>query len=72
MKTLVVGTGITGVIYGWALQKAGVDVTHFVIPPHSDHADSQRVWRRDAQPGGAGSLFWLSSRSQSLWCQQFT
>jgi 2-dehydropantoate 2-reductase len=30
MKTLVVGTGIIGVIYGWALSQAGVDVTHFV------------------------------------------
>ena len=32
MKTLIVGTGIIGVIYGWALHKAGVDVTHFVRP----------------------------------------
>lgn len=30
MKTLIVGTGIIGVIYGWALAQAGVDVTHFV------------------------------------------
>jgi 2-dehydropantoate 2-reductase len=30
MKTLIVGTGIIGVIYGWALTQAGVDVTHFV------------------------------------------
>ena len=30
MKTLIVGTGIIGVIYGWALSDAGVDVTHFV------------------------------------------
>jgi ketopantoate reductase len=30
MKTLIVGTGIIGVIYGWALSQAGVDVTHFV------------------------------------------
>src|SRR3972149_2133699 len=30
MKTLIIGTGIIGVIYGWALSKAGVDVTHFV------------------------------------------
>lgn len=32
MKTLIVGTGIIGVIYGWALAEAGVDVTHFVRP----------------------------------------
>jgi 2-dehydropantoate 2-reductase len=30
MKTLVVGTGIIGVLYGWALAQSGVDVTHFV------------------------------------------
>jgi ketopantoate reductase len=30
MKTLVVGTGIIGILYGWALAQAGVDVTHFV------------------------------------------
>lgn len=30
MKTLIVGTGVIGVIYGWALNAAGVDVTHFV------------------------------------------
>ncbi|WKZ47117.1 MAG: 2-dehydropantoate 2-reductase N-terminal domain-containing protein [Anaerolineales bacterium] len=30
MKTLIVGAGVIGVIYGWALTEAGVDVTHFV------------------------------------------
>jgi ketopantoate reductase len=30
MKTLIVGSGIIGVIYGWALAQAGTDVTHFV------------------------------------------
>ena len=30
MKTLIVGTGVIGVIYGWALTEAGMDVTHFV------------------------------------------
>ena len=30
MKTLIVGTGIIGVLYGWALAQAGTDVTHFV------------------------------------------
>jgi 2-dehydropantoate 2-reductase len=30
MKTLIVGSGIIGVIYGWALSQSGVDVTHFV------------------------------------------
>ncbi|HTP02292.1 MAG TPA: 2-dehydropantoate 2-reductase N-terminal domain-containing protein [Anaerolineales bacterium] len=32
MKTLIVGTGVIGVIYGWALAEAGVDVTHYVRP----------------------------------------
>jgi 2-dehydropantoate 2-reductase len=30
MKTLIVGTGIIGTIYGWALSQAGIDVTHYV------------------------------------------
>ena len=30
MKTLIVGTGVIGVIYGWALAEAGVDVSHYV------------------------------------------
>jgi ketopantoate reductase len=36
MKTLIVGSGVIGVIYGWALQQAGVDVTHFVRPGRKD------------------------------------
>jgi ketopantoate reductase len=30
MKTLVVGVGVIGTIYGWALSEAGTDVTHLV------------------------------------------
>ena len=30
MKTLIVGTGVIGTIYGWALSEGGVDVTHLV------------------------------------------
>ncbi|MCC7353089.1 MAG: ketopantoate reductase family protein [Anaerolineae bacterium] len=30
MKTLVVGAGVIGTIYGWALSDADIDVTHFV------------------------------------------
>jgi ketopantoate reductase len=36
VKTLVIGTGVIGVIYGWALHQAGVDVTHFVRPGKKD------------------------------------
>ena len=36
MKTLIVGTGVIGVIYGWALSEAGVDVTHFVRKGKTD------------------------------------
>jgi 2-dehydropantoate 2-reductase len=32
MKTLIVGAGIIGTIYGWAFTEAGHDVTHFVRP----------------------------------------
>ena len=32
MKTLIVGTGVIGTIYGWALAEAGLDVTHFLRP----------------------------------------
>lgn len=30
MKILIIGRGVVGTIYGWALSKAGVDVTHVV------------------------------------------
>lgn len=30
MKTLILGTGVIGTIYGWALAEAGIDVTHYV------------------------------------------
>lgn len=36
MKTLIVGTGIIGIIYGWALSHTGVDVTHFVRKGRKD------------------------------------
>lgn len=29
MKTLIIGTGV---IYGWTLRKAGLDLTHLVRP----------------------------------------
>jgi 2-dehydropantoate 2-reductase len=36
MKILVVGVGVIGAIYGWALSEAGHDVTHFVKPGRRD------------------------------------
>jgi 2-dehydropantoate 2-reductase len=30
MKVLIIGRGVVGTIYGWALSKAGMDVTHVV------------------------------------------
>jgi 2-dehydropantoate 2-reductase len=35
MKILIVGAGIIGTIYGWALSKANHDITHFVRPGKS-------------------------------------
>ena len=35
MKTLIVGAGIIGAIYGWALAEAGHDITHLVRPGKS-------------------------------------
>jgi 2-dehydropantoate 2-reductase len=32
MRTLIVGTGVIGTIYGWALDKAGAEVSHLVRP----------------------------------------
>jgi ketopantoate reductase len=37
MKTLIVGAGIIGTIYGWALHEAGADVTHFIRNGKSDN-----------------------------------
>jgi 2-dehydropantoate 2-reductase len=30
MRVLIIGRGVVGTIYGWALSKAGIDVTHIV------------------------------------------
>lgn len=32
MKILIIGSGIIGTIYGWALSEAGLDVTHYIRP----------------------------------------
>jgi 2-dehydropantoate 2-reductase len=42
MKVLIIGRGVVGTIYGWALSKAGIDVTHVVRKaglPDSDILD---------------------------------
>jgi len=33
MNILIIGTGIIGTIYGWALKEAGHEVTHLVRTP---------------------------------------
>jgi len=42
MRVLIIGRGVIGTIYGWALSKAGIDVTHVVRKeglPESDALD---------------------------------
>lgn len=42
MKVLIIGRGVVGTIYGWALSKAGIDVTHVVRKenlPSTDNLD---------------------------------
>jgi len=41
MKTLIVGAGVIGTIYGWAFAEAGVDVTHYVRPGKGAILDHQ-------------------------------
>lgn len=52
MKTLVVGTGIIGVLYGWALAQSGNDVTHFVRKGRKDqHKDGIQLDLLDERKG---------------------
>ena len=37
MKTLIVGNGVIGTIYSWALAESGVDVTHYIRPGKKSH-----------------------------------
>lgn len=54
MKTLIVGTGVIGVVYGWALHQAGVDVTHYVRPGRSGQfPDGVRLDLLDERKGYA-------------------
>ncbi len=52
MNILVVGTGIIGTIYGWALHEAGIDVTHLVrkIKPEQQ-ADGLKIDILDERKG---------------------
>jgi len=36
MKTLIVGAGVIGTTWGWALSDAGHEFTHFVKPGQPD------------------------------------
>ena len=40
MKILIIGSGIIGTIYGWALSESGNDVTHLVRPGKKDLFDN--------------------------------
>lgn len=35
MKVLIIGTGVIGTIYGWALKEAVTDVTHPELGLHN-------------------------------------
>ena len=43
MKILIVGCGVIGTIYGWALAQAGQDVTHFVRPKKATTLKKQGI-----------------------------
>lgn len=49
MKVLIVGRGVVGTIYGWALSKAGIDVTHVVRRDGLPAADTLDLL--DLRPG---------------------
>ncbi|HSL42908.1 MAG TPA: 2-dehydropantoate 2-reductase N-terminal domain-containing protein [Anaerolineales bacterium] len=52
MKTLIVGAGIIGTIYGWALSQAGNDVTHLVRKGKKDQfRDGLRLDLLDERKG---------------------
>ena len=49
MKVLIVGRGVIGTVYGWALAAAGIDVTHVVRRKDLPSADTLDVL--DLRPG---------------------
>jgi len=53
MKVLIIGRGVVGTIYGWALSKAGIDVTHVVRKeglPATDTLDILPRWTSENRP----------------------
>lgn len=50
-RVLIVGTGVIGTIYGWALADAGVDVTHLVRPGTITDGDGLRMDVLDEREG---------------------
>ena len=49
MKVLIIGRGVVGTIYGWALSKVGIDVTHVVRKEGLPRTDSLDLL--DLRPG---------------------
>jgi ketopantoate reductase len=62
MKVLIIGRGVVGTIYGWALSKAGIDVTHVVRKeglPCTDNLDLLDL--RPGYPKSNGSGYTMLS-----------
>ena len=52
MNVLIVGTGIIGTIYGWALHEVGIDVTHlFRKKKPEQQADGLKIDILDERKG---------------------
>jgi 2-dehydropantoate 2-reductase len=49
MKVLIVGRGVVGTVYGWALSQAGIDITHVVRKEGFSDTDSLDLL--DLRPG---------------------
>lgn len=72
MRVLIVGRGVVGTIYGWALSKAGIDVTHVVrkqgLPAtdNLDLLDLRRGYPKHAQVTYAPQTVGQISRSDGF------
>src|ERR1035441_8956218 len=73
MKVLIVGRGVVGTIYGWALSKAGIDVTHVgrkeLARPHNSPpaAPGATFLLFTANWEGTAEIDRLLPRSSILW-----